>query len=317
MKRKCRVRVSQFAAVLGHAAVTLVAAAAGAQRSHTPGGARSVVSPTIPPAGIVWTVRGEWRVDGPDTGRLVRGRTLRRGAIIRPGPSPQPSHAITVLLADGMPIQRTCSLEGQCGPPLVLGAAPPPPASSLARVVRAVWARYQAAPQRYEPMISRGAADASSVREGVVLLRDGRVDLRPVIDSGVQQGSMALLMSRLRTRPDSPASASDGLKAIRWDLRTQSATGDSGLVPGLYMFSDANGDGAPASSAWVLVTNEEQYGPLAAAFRNASEIVARWGPEHGDEGRTFLRAYLDHLASGPAQDDASLSPPQRPRTARP
>jgi len=134
-----------------------------------------------------------------------------------------------------------------------------------------------------------------------VELKDGQLDLSPVF---AKKGK-GRYYARLRVIPPEGKPASGqwvGPVTVDWGQAKPATVAVSSLQLGLYELAFLERDGEdylPAgASAWILVSNPDEYSKAASSFQEAVGLTRKWGADVTLEGvRSFLRARLDSLAA--------------------
>lgn len=151
-------------------------------------------------------------------------------------------------------------------------------------------------PTRYRNHISRGVV----LREAVVQLQDGRIDLSPVF---AEAGTDTYY---LRWQPMAVADRSAqgepiGPLTYAWSPSKRDLGASKGLKPGLYELSLVRWTGGAyrlvgVGSAWVLIADASTYPADNAAFLDVQTEMSRRTSLEATEKKAFLRAALDVLA---------------------
>jgi hypothetical protein len=172
-------------------------------------------------------------------------------------------------------------------------------ATLTARLVEAAASLFARQRTRYVPALVRsGSAKETALREAVVRLEDGRVDLAPVFRD-VTPGPYDVWFQPLAPGADR-GGPPHGPVQLAWHP-DRPAVVPLPLVPGLYSLGVA-----PSSTegpvtiarAWALVVLPEDHGPTGAAFGHARALTEQWDEAvEAGSARGFLRAFLDGLAA--------------------
>ncbi|HEV8713784.1 MAG TPA: hypothetical protein VGX03_13270 [Candidatus Binatia bacterium] len=163
--------------------------------------------------------------------------------------------------------------------------------------MKAVMLLFSKQPTRYDrPALTRGKGQ--DLREAVVRLYDGQVDLSPVFQNLKKDVYL------LRLRPigrDDESKTEDTLDTVifHWDPANAKPLLLNRIKPGLHQVSvlDAYTEEPLPGEAWVLLSEPGQYEKNFSAFQQAVVLTKQWGEgTERDAVRSFLRAYLDALA---------------------
>lgn len=248
-------------------------------------------------AGYVLDVRGEWYASGAPSVRLSKGMGLLAADTVRPRSRPAVGR-ITVMLRTGASESRRCPdvPSAECGEFIVLPPVTSSPslAAGVARVFDAVAARFRAEPAKYTLLMSRGRERPG---EAVIPIRRGAIDLGPVL-TGLDRGTYRACLLPVRRGTATSAMAScDSPTRISWRGSPAGGAMVPAVTPGLYRVHLV---GQVDPSIWVLVSDDCAFERLDAAFARARAVTLGWGQEVAEQQRrSFLRAYLDHLAGEP------------------
>lgn len=242
--------------------------------------------------GVVMEVEGEWFLAGASRPLARAERVPAGGRVVVKNPSPY--DYIVIMRRNGeLLARRDCSRQNQCDAPIVLpaegGRAPSVAEVFIETVIGLMWGK------KYEE--PAGGVRGGALREAVLLLDDGRINLAPVF----------------RTPPDKrfcvrlrPVPRGDELSRAAW-LGPFEMENISGALlpiggPGLFEIEahesvrgECTGGG---DSSWVLVAGAGAYQKASDSFREAVELTEGWGDgaRPGPETkRRFLRAYLERL----------------------
>lgn len=244
--------------------------------------------------GRVLDVSGEWRLweNGRDVGRIERGQAVTSMSTTRPRSD---EGWLVIHLIDDRVIRCQVRDLGPCARPLVLRGR----SAGSGRFFRAIAYLLIRHPELYEVVMSRGT-DEDELREAVVVLERGAVELGPVFEAA-REGRYHLRLSPVR--PDPTRKKFDPF-IFDWRRGASSKVVVAGLTPGLYrvlLLDEAKANEPTGADAWILVSDVGQYPKISAKFQQAVGWSRGW--HEGDARRaerTFLRAYLDSLTRPPA-----------------
>lgn len=243
--------------------------------------------------GRVLDVSGEWRLweNGRDVGKIELGQAVTSMSTARPRSD---EGWLVIHLIDDRIIRCEVGNLGACARPLVLNGR----SAGRGRFFTAIAFLLIRQPELYEIVMSRGR-DEDSLREAVVVLDRGTVDLGPVFGT-MREGRYHLRLSPVR--PDPTQKKFDPL-VFDWRRGASSKITVAGLTPGLYrvLLLDEQKDDEPTGvDAWILVSGVGQFPKVSSKFQEAVEWSHGWhdGAARRAE-RTFLRAYLDSLTQPP------------------
>jgi hypothetical protein len=171
----------------------------------------------------------------------------------------------------------------------------PPGLASLAMIIP--WFHSQEAVERYVTPVSRGME--SELKDAVVQLRDGKVDLAPAF-SDLDSGSY-----KIHIEPLKGGSASAMTAVVAWQEGGSAIATVPGMAPGLYRISRVDGnESSPAPEAWVLVCSPGEFAAKSADYAAAVDATRKWPSEVDARApQAVLRAYLETLSqnAGKAQ----------------
>lgn len=243
--------------------------------------------------GRVLDVSGEWRLweNGRDVGRIELGQAVTSMSTARPRSD---EGWLVIHLVDDRIIRCEVGNLGACARPLVLNGR----SAGRGRFFTAIAFLLTGQPELYEVVMSRGR-DEDNLREAVVALDHGTVDVGPVFDK-MREGRYHLRLSPVR--PDATRKKYDPL-VFDWRRGASSKITVAGLTPGLYrvlLLDEQKDDEPTGDDAWILVSDAGQFPKVSAKFQGAVEWSRKWheGAARRAE-RTFLRVYLDSLARPP------------------
>lgn len=243
--------------------------------------------------GRVLGVSGEWRLweNGRDVGKIELGQAVTSMSTARPRSD---EGWLVIHLSDDRIIRCEVGNLGACARPLVLNRR----SAGRGRFFAAIAFLLTRQPELYEIVMSRGR-DEDSLREAVVVLDRGTVDLGPVFGK-TRESRYHLRLSPVR--PDPTRKKFDTL-VVDWRPGASSKVTVAGLTPGLYrvlLLDERKDDEPTGDEAWILVSDARQFPKVSAKFQEAVEWSRGWREgAAGRAERTFLRAYLDSLTQPP------------------
>ena len=243
-----------------------------------------------PVAAYVLSVRGDWIADTAPHTLIRKGTSLAPGTQVRPATGAKETDFIVLVDADNRVVQKRCQVD-RCEEG-VLVAKPVDP-SAFSQIIAAVTDLWRSDDKRYRSLLSRGAA----LQETVLQLKGTRLEVCPVL-AATERKQSRVEMVPLRT---------EGVNdPLDFDVRCDSAQGTgvspTGMQPGLYSIelldSGAETHGGPAEKTWVLVARSPDFEQVSRRFIYAQQQTLSW-KDTADPTvvRSFLRAYLDYLAT--------------------
>ena len=236
--------------------------------------------------GYVLEIEGTWILNGSRS--LTQGEKVPAAGSIRLEPNASRGSHITISdMGYGIIKKLNCSVDS-CSRAFVLPR--PAPAGGLGNYLyKAAMDLIWGSPTRFKAHRSRNG----ELADGVLLLKDGRVDFSSLIN---QSGD-----NYLRWRAVSADEPDNWSAAVKLE-RTPGGFApfaDSQLKAGLYEVDLLRKSGPVYESlatAWVLVREAGSYDRSLASFREAAELSKGWGNKVRPETtRSFLRAYLASL----------------------
>lgn len=252
--------------------------------------------------GHVLDFEGAWYLDGRPGQALSNGVELPASGVIRIT-SPARFDFIVIRYADNRIIKRRCRNRGECEQPILLPRAVHHQASVQDFMIEKAMAVIRSNP--VSSSVNAGRSADGALREAVVQIKDGGVDLAPVF-AEMNDGTYYLRFTR--KAPDGKTSDGGSMNPIevRWVSATAAATPAMKLQPGLYevvLLEKRDADYKPTlATAWFLAGKLDQYAHTVAPFGEARRLTGTWGDDVSEGTvRLFLRAFLIHLASQPAQ----------------
>jgi hypothetical protein len=247
------------------------------------------------PVGTVLEVKGKWILDDTPVIALERGSPLPGGGRIRPPQPPMPGdHLLVVFVFDG---DHTRTLRLSCDKrecERVVDLPTLPASYRLAAQVRRVRDALSLLLTDNSFFALRRARDDDSLRDAVVRVADGVVDLTPAI--------VQLPNQRYVARFTPITKAGDSAKPIESTVftsaRAQAVRGD-GLRPGAYKL-ELMVDGEYTRSGpevWILAVNAGSFPAAAEAFTQAGKASESLQDAGAATRHAFLRAFLLNLAA--------------------
>lgn len=249
--------------------------------------------------GNVLDIEGNWYLDRRSGLALTKGAELPAGGVVRiAGPS---RFAFIILRYNGsnQVVTRRCRNPGECDQPLLL----PRITQGRTSVFDFIVAKAMEVIRR-DPVSSSVNAGRSSdgvLREALVQLKDGQIDLAPVL-AAMNKGTYYLRVEPRTVKGRN--SKSEPPRPIRVDWNSNAATTDQSVnfQPGLYALAllERRGEAytPTLTTAWLLAANAEQYARLTPQFREATQLTETWKSDVSEAtARGFIRAFLIHLES--------------------
>lgn len=253
--------------------------------------------PPAAAAAYVADARGNWFVARYASHSLVIGDTLLAGDVLHAASAPSETSSITVVLRSGSLVSGHCAVAASRAsvvcPPLTVPSEVPGRASQIGRLIELVMAQFRKEPVRYESTMGRGVG--SRLRDGVALLRDGRVDLDSVL-AEVHSGRYEVCLTAVDGSADVASEPCMSTMTSDWSPGQSKWLRIKGMHPGLYelRLPDDNSVG----TALVLVSGAAQYSARQAEFAKLSKQVASWQETlTAPAQQRILRAYLDAVAA--------------------
>lgn len=248
-----------------------------------------------PVGAYVLSVRGDWIADTDPHTLIRKGTSLVPGTEVRPATGANEADFIVLVDADNHVVQKRCRVD-DCDQALrVSKPVNPSPFSQIIAVVTDLW---RSDDKRYRSLLSRGTA----LQEGVLQLNGTRLNVCPVLVGTKKK------QTRIEIVPLRPTGASDPLEfEIRCDSAKPTDVAVTGIQPGLYSIELLDGAAGThvgrAEKTWVLVARSPDFEQLSRRFSYAQQQTLGW-KDTADPTvvRSFLRAYLDYLATIPVQE---------------
>lgn len=249
--------------------------------------------------GHVLDVEGDWYLDGRSGQSLSKGDGLPASGVIRIR-SPSRYALIVIKYSDNsQTIVKRCRNPGECEQPILLPRAVQREASYLEILGDALFGWFRRNPANGASNAGRSADGA--LREAVLQIKDGQVDLTPVF---TEMNNGAYDVRLKRRMPDGKMAdvGSGNPINVQWHSGIATATPAANLQSGLYevvLLEKRGAEYKPTlTTAWFLAGNLEQYARTIAPFYEAMRLTTTW-KDNVSEGtvRDFLRAFLIHLAS--------------------
>lgn len=251
--------------------------------------------------GHVLDLEGQWYLDGRPGQALARGGELPPGGVIRI-PSPSQFAFIVVRYNDNQIITKRCRNSGECAQPILLPRAIPHEASYFEIFTEKFMKVFRSNP--VSPSVNAGRSPDGILREAVVQLRDGQVDLAPVFTE-MKAGTYYLRLERKAGDDQTANSESTKPIAVTWSP-ARSSTLALPLQPGLYemVLMEKRGAGfrPTLATAWFLAGDVEQYANAVGQFCEATRLTATWqGKVSEGTVRDYLRSFLMQLSTQPTK----------------
>jgi hypothetical protein len=251
--------------------------------------------------GYVLDVEGQWYLDGRPGQALARGAELPPSGVIRI-PSPSQFAFIVVRYSDNQITTKRCRNSGECVQPILLPRAVPHQASYFDIFTEKFMKAFRSDP--VAPSVNAGRSPDGVLREAVVQLRDGQVDLAPVF-AEMKGGTYYLRLERKAGDDQTANSGSTKPIEVMWNP-ANSSTLALPLQPGLYemVLMEKRGTGfrPTLATAWFLVGDVEQYANAVGQFCEATRLTATWqGKVSEGTMRDYLRSFLMQLSTQPTK----------------
>ena len=245
--------------------------------------------------GYVLDINGEWYLGSVSPQNLRKGSAVPGGGVIKARSPQEVSNLIVIADLNGRIIEkRHCRDQVSCSRPIQLPSSSQNRQSLASRIIDAVMGLWGTEAVKYKTFGSRESSRA--LREAVVSLKDGNIDLQDVFVSK-SEGSYLIRF----VLPANQRRIALGPLDFRWRPGNQALIAVGALGPGLYeveLLERNSQEPDVGTEAWLVIASPEQYQELSSSFREAVKLTESW---RGDLRRTtvssFLRAYLDHLAS--------------------
>lgn len=256
--------------------------------------------------GHVLDVEGQWYLDGRPGRALSRGDELPASGVIRI-PSPTRYAFIVIRYSDNSQIiRRRCGNPGECDPPILLPKAVQRETSIAEIFLDTFFAAFRRRPVTGSS--NAGRSSDGTLREAVVQIRNGQVDLAPIFTE-MNNGTYNV---RVRKRmPDgkmADAGSENSIK-VRWDSSTVTTTPATNLQPGIYELVLLESRGAELrptlTTAWFLAGNLEQYAQTVGPFCEATHLTATWKNDVSEGTvKDFLGSFLIQLSESQSAQPA-------------
>ena len=245
--------------------------------------------------GHVLDIEGDWFLNSQKKS-LSKNDELPASGVIR---IPSPSRFAFIVIrysANNQIVSKRCRNPGECDQPILLPRA----------VERQVTIREYLFDQAMRilrlnlitPSVHSGRSDDGVLREAVVPINNGQVDLASVF-AEMNDGSYYVHLQR--APKGKPAKNGSDLM-LRWEAGKATTIPDANLQPGLYeivLLEKSGGEYKPTlTKALFLATNPDRYDHTMSPFLEATKLAATW-KDNVSEGTVtdFLRAILFHLES--------------------
>lgn len=247
----------------------------------------------------VLDVEGDWYLDGRPGQALSKSDELPASGVVRVR-SPSRYAFIIIQYSDNKrTISKRCRNSGECAQPILLPRAVHREASYWEIFTEILFGSSRRNP--VTGVSNAGRSDDGTLREAVVRIKDGQVDLAPVFTE-MNNGTYDMRLKR--RMPDgkmADVGSANSIK-VKWASGTATTTTPANLQPGLYEIVLLEKRGAEykptLTTAWFLAGNLEQYADAVAPFCEATRLTASWKDDVSEgTARGYLRAFLIHLAS--------------------
>jgi hypothetical protein len=245
--------------------------------------------------GHVLDLEGQWYLDGRPGQALARGGELPPGGVIRI-PSPSQFAFIVVRYSDNQIITKRCRNSGECAQPILLPRAVAHDASYFEIFTEKFMKVFRSNP--VSPSVNAGRSPDGVLREAVVQIKDGQVDLAPVFTE-MKGGTYYVRLEKKAGDDQTPSSATIKPIEVTWSP-AKSSTLVLPLQPGLYemVLMEKRGAGfrPTLASAWFLAGDVEQYANAVGQFCEATRLTTTWqGKVNEGTVRDYLRSFLMQL----------------------
>jgi hypothetical protein len=252
--------------------------------------------------GVVTSVSGTWYGDGV---KLVPGHRLTAGAVVKAKEPNIKYGRVVIMLLDHSDLSRICDRRGQCGEPLILpgevGRESPERVESHSPP--GFWERFVDAlatsrPRRWKETFARGGDDR--VREAVVKLKDGLMDLGPTLSGDDRHDYLVDIESASVGNGGNPGQVFEGLSMSRGG-KNHVVLSVPGMMPGLYKITvsgmDATGRPTSRVEFLALVAAPQEYERAMREYAAARALAEKWDSNTPPRAKDFLRAFLEALAA--------------------
>ena len=241
-------------------------------------------------AGFVLKIHGTWSIK--QTARKIQvGDRIEEGAIISAPTTVKKDDAITIALRDSRRLSFNANTPvSTLEEPIRLAQV----TSVGERIWEAVLQLFSSNHQRYTHATQRGNKKSSYPQSGVVLLKQGKLDLAPLFATLPAKSYTISIDGPMSLNSEKPVSGKPVIFA--WSPNSPS------LVPfprpfGLYKLFLYDEDGKVISDTvvWVFIASPERYMECSKAYQEAVELSTSWNDQ--DATVIYLRAYLEALAN--------------------
>lgn len=244
--------------------------------------------------GYVVDFEGRWLVNGA---QLINrtGQSLPGGGTVSRQSASADDRISIADLNGKIVVRQNCATRGECDNPIRL-AAPPKQRGLVATAFGAVMSLVWGEPDRYSVHRSRDG----ELSDGVFLIKGSEIDLTAVFQTS-DGGKYYLRFVPLSSGGKQPGMKSLGPISFNFDPKHPSPVLVPGLRSGLYelvLLEHQQETYSPTDvTAWLLVSNAEEYPKSLAAHEQVLALTKTWGDDVTPEAkRGFLRAHLDQLA---------------------
>jgi hypothetical protein len=232
--------------------------------------------------GYVYSFRGSWRIAPQYAVELKQGMAVHAGDKIQLRSSARPAH-LDIGLLNGTVFSRQCDTDQDCKDDVPLPALHGD--KTLSERLRQMMSGFTA---RQPPLVftlTRG--DAPQPQEAVLRRAHGSVDLAPALQSTAAGAFDVELI---------PVGQESSTALVPCHWTPHGACSLEASKAGLFKLQLSAGD-APPADVLVLIVDEADYAPAAAAFAEAVRVADSWGESVRPAARHyFLSAVLNQLA---------------------
>lgn len=258
-------------------------------------------------AGYVVAIRGAWRLAGGDAALLKVGQPIPGGVTVEALPDQTGLLSIRIALLYTSNVARGASTAGaaalfrecegrNCG--VIEVPTPTVAPGPWQRLASAVGATFAGNYRQYRMTMARAITGVPDVREAVVPLGAGALDVAAAFER-VKSGTY-----RVELVPVKPAAGGGIVPVVAtldWHSGEKATLSASALRPGLYELSvAATTPQAAVGHAWVWACAPDAVERCRERFAPAAVFVTTWGDDADQAvSHAFLRASLQYLAAEP------------------